>query len=253
MTEAVFGVPQGHYEQLLARMRSARSLMFFSGAGLSAQSGIPTFRDDDTGMWTKLTPKEYASAEGFRKEKLKVWQWYWDRKQAAQACSPNDAHRAIARLQQHYPSYIITQNVDGLLTAAGCKDVQEMHGSLSGYKCFACARPALHAERYTRDAVPQCEHCGGPMRPAVVWFGELLDNAMMKAAQNAAKRSDVFFCIGTSGDVYPAASLPELAAKWHRPVVIVNPKPTALDLLTPHCYRATATDFMNKLLEDLAL
>jgi NAD-dependent deacetylase len=251
--ETIYGVSRPDYQGLLLKLRAASSSMVFSGAGLSAESGIPTFRDDPEGVWEKLNPQDYASAKGFARNKLEVWKWYWDRKVSALGCEPNTAHRAIAKLQRVLPTYVGTQNVDGLLTRGGCDPVYEMHGSLFGYKCLACARPGSDEHSYVRDVVPTCTHCGGPMRPAVVWFGEALDLREFSRAEAHAANADVFFSIGTSGEVYPAAALPERAAVFGRTVVIINPAPTEHDRLTPYTFRARAGDFLPRLLADAGL
>ena len=252
-SESIYGVSPSDYQSLLLKLRQATSAMVFSGAGLSAESGIPTFRDDPEGVWAKLNPAEYASAKGFRQNKLEVWRWYWDRKETASACEPNAAHLAIARLQQALPTFVSTQNVDGLLSRAGCRDVHEMHGSLFSYKCLACARPSRDASGYIRDEVPRCTHCGGPMRPAVVWFYEKLDMPAFSQAERHAAEADVFFSIGTSGEVYPAASLPERAAVFRKTLVLINPVATEHDRLTPYTFRARAGEFLPRLLADAGL
>lgn len=249
----LYGVARSDYNSLLLKLREATSAMVFSGAGLSAESGIPTFRDDAEGVWSKLNPGEYASAKGFRANKLGVWQWYWDRKDSAAACEPNAAHRAIARLQQVMPTHVSTQNVDGLLTRAGCQDVHEMHGSLFHYKCLACARPAHDSSGFVRDEVPRCTVCNGPMRPAVVWFGEKLELKAFSLAEKKAAESSVFFSVGTSAEVYPAAGLPERAAVYGRTLVIINPVETDHDRLTPYAFRAKAGELLPRLLADAGL
>jgi NAD-dependent deacetylase len=252
-TTDVAGVSGKDYQALLLKLRQSRSAMAFSGAGLSAESGIPTFRDDPQGVWAKLRPEDYASVEGFRRDMLGVWQWYWDRRESAGECSPNAAHHAIAKLQRALPTYVGTQNVDGLLTRAGCSSVYEMHGSLSQYRCLECKQEAHDSSLFSREAVPVCQNCGGPVRPAVVWFGEPLGLAEFDVAEQQAAKSDVFFSVGTSGEVYPAASLPQRSAVFGNTLIIINPAPTAHDSLTPYTFRARAGELLPKLLTDAGL
>ncbi|MEG0859156.1 MAG: NAD-dependent deacylase [Pseudomonas sp.] len=213
-------------------LANARKLMVFTGAGVSAESGIPTFRDQLTGFWAKFDPAQLATPSAFRNDPALVWGWYeWRRAQVAQA-RPNAAHVAIAALMQHVPDVVVvTQNVDDLHERAGSKDVIHLHGSLQAARCFACSR--LHALAECPSSginacalePPRCTHCNGKIRPGVIWFGEELPKPELRAAFKYAQNTDLLLSIGTSGMVYPAARIPEIAVEHGARVVHINIEP----------------------------
>ena len=218
-------------------LRQARHVVVLSGAGISAESGIPTFRDQLTGLWARHDPQRLETAKAFRENPALVWGWYlWRRQQMLQA-QPNAAHRAIARLAgsgRHLT--VITQTIDDLHERAGSQDVVHLHGSLITPKCFACHRPAEFAaaeqpisEEGELVEPPRCGHCNGRLRPGVVWFGEDLPAGAWKAAAQAARECDVLLSIGTSGVVMPAASLPDLALASGAVVIHINPIDVSMD------------------------
>ncbi|MCO6689646.1 SIR2 family NAD-dependent protein deacylase [Pseudomonas asiatica] len=218
-------------------LRQARHVVVLSGAGISAESGIPTFRDQLTGLWARQDPQRLETAKAFRENPALVWGWYlWRRQQMLQA-QPNAAHRAIARLAgsgRHLT--VITQNIDDLHERAGSQDVVHLHGSLITPKCFACHRPAEFAaaeqpisEEGELVEPPRCSHCNGRLRPGVVWFGEDLPAGTWKAAAQAARECDVLLSIGTSGVVMPAASLPDLVLAAGGVVIHINPIDVSMD------------------------
>lgn len=215
----------------LNRLRNARHIVALTGAGISAESGIPTFRDKLTGLWERFDAAELATADAFRRDPALVWGWYeWRRARIWQA-KPNAAHLAIAALARYVPQLtVVTQNVDDLHERAGTKEVLHIHGRLNAARCFACNRPhPLPAdidpepEEGRLIEPPRCSHCGGRIRPGVVWFNEQLPLDIWKAAQKATSDCDVLLAIGTSGIVYPAASLPGRALKHGATVLHVNP------------------------------
>lgn len=212
--------------RLIEALRSARSVATLTGAGVSAASGLPTFRDAQAGLWAQYRPEDLATPEAFRRDPRLVWEWYeWRRGQLAGA-EPNAAHRALAVMQNHVPQFtLITQNVDGLHQQAGSRSVWELHGRLSRSKCF---REDIVVEQWedTGDVPPRCPHCGGPLRPDVVWFGESLPSDALEAATAAAEHCDVFLALGTSGLVQPAASLLGLAARHGATTAVFNLEPT---------------------------
>ncbi|WP_282339728.1 NAD-dependent deacylase [Pseudomonas sp. PS02288] len=217
---------------VLEAVRSAQRAVVFGGAGMSAESGIATFRDAQSGaLWSRFDAEQLATPEAFLRDPERVWGWYeWRRMQVLQA-RPNDAHRAVVELAQRLPQLrVITQNVDDLHERAGSREVLHLHGSLHQARCFDCA--AAHpldampdepeAGRYL--APPRCLRCGGPVRPGVVWFGEGLDPHVLDAAFAAAGACDLFLSVGTSGLVHPAAQLPDVARQQGATLLHMNPQ-----------------------------
>ncbi|TDY49756.1 NAD-dependent deacetylase [Paraburkholderia rhizosphaerae] len=223
--------------ELIAALHVAKKVVFLTGAGVSAESGIPTFRDAMTGLWERYSAEQLATADAFTRDRELVWGWYeWRRMQVMKA-EPNAAHRAIAAIASQVASVdVITQNVDDLHERAGSHNVLHLHGQLNRPFCFACRQPhALQPgtpdepEGGRRLAPPQCNRCNGYIRPGVVWFGEMLPEAEWNAAVEACDACDVLFSVGTSSLVQPAAGLPLLAARRRVTVVQVNPNSTSLD------------------------
>jgi NAD-dependent deacetylase len=212
---------------LLKALSEARYVVFFTGAGVSAESGIKTFRDSD-GLWAKFKPHELASPEGFMSNPQRVWDWYKHRREVINDSQPNAGHKAIAQFENMFLNFaLITQNVDRLHQRAGSRRVYELHGNLEENYCFDCKTP-YHGETFYEDRIPACPECGGKIRPNVVWFGENLPEEAMDASALAAVECDVFFSVGTSTEVYPAAQLPFLAKDNGAFVVEVNPSRTSL-------------------------
>lgn len=215
-------------DTLTKALRGARRVAFFTGAGISAESGVPTFRGNE-GIWKKFKPEELATFAGFRKNPELVWEWYRMRKEVMTTVEPNAGHRAIVALERFYRVTVITQNVDNLHARAGSSVVHELHGNIERNYCTACGKFFTDAElRLAEVAVPRCAKCGGDVRPDVVWFGEFLPEQEWNASADAARWCEVFFCVGTSGVVYPAASLPSIARKAGAMVVEINVEPTDL-------------------------
>jgi NAD-dependent deacetylase len=213
--------------QLLQHCERAAAL---TGAGISQESGLPTFRDAQEGLWAQYRPEDLATPEAFRRDPKLVWDWYAMRREKAEAAQPNPGHGALERMSRHIPHFtLVTQNVDGLHQKAGSREVIELHGNIRRVKCSRCSRVA---ETWQDDGqgVPCCAACGGLLRPDVVWFGENLPAGALEAAVEAARGCQVFFSIGTSGLVQPAASLAILALEQGGRVVEISPEPT---LLTP--------------------
>ena len=216
---------------LAQQLRKAQHVVVFTGAGASAESGIPTFRDALTGLWERFDPAQLATSEAFRADPALCWGWYeWRRNKVIQA-QPNGAHRAIAELSKHVPKLtVVTQNVDDLHERAGSQDVIHLHGSLHSPRCIDCG--LAHTLPLTTDVLPEdgsrtepprCSACNGYVRPGVVWFGEVLPEDAWSAGLAAAEECDVFLSIGTSGIVYPAAELPLRALGKGATVVHINP------------------------------
>ena len=203
-----------------------------SGAGISAESGVPTFRDDETGLWAQYNPYEISSTDGWQKHPERVWAWYLWRHHLVKEVSPNDGHRAVAAWQDYADVTVITQNVDDLHERAGSKTVHHLHGSLAEFWCDTCGSRYHGPLPDMTDPVlektpPSCE-CGGLIRPGIVWFGEQLPDEPWQAAVEAVTCADIVVVVGTSGVVYPAAGLPEVALARGAVVIEVNPEPTPL-------------------------
>jgi NAD-dependent deacetylase len=213
--------------ELAHRIAAARHLLVLTGAGVSAESGVPTFREAQTGIWARYDPHELATPAAFAAHPERVWAWYRWRKELVRRVQPNAAHFAIARWQRSLPRVtVVTQNVDGLHQAAGCEAVTELHGSLATVRCAGCGA-RLDWDDAAPDPVPM-HACGAPLRPDIVWFGEAVSAEGMDTALGAAGDCDLCLVAGTSGLVYPAAAIPQVAQRMGAFVVEVNPEPTPL-------------------------
>ena len=212
--------------ELIRQLAAAKRVTVLTGAGVSAESGVPTFRDAQTGLWAKFKPEELATPTAFRRNPRLVWDWYdWRRKRVADV-QPNAAHHALAEMEKLFPQFrLITQNVDGLHQRAGSRNVIELHGNITRTKCFD-EGTVISSWPDTGDVPPKCPNCGGLLRPDVVWFEEPMPEAEMEQAMEASTHCDIFFSIGTSTVVYPAASLPYEALRSGATVVEINPQPT---------------------------
>lgn len=218
---------------LLRALGGARLPVVLSGAGMSAESGVPTFRDALDGLWARFRPEELATPEAFAADPALVWRWYRWRRDLVKLAQPNPGHRALVRLVELLPTLrIITQNVDGLHQRAGSEDVVELHGNLFADLCSRDREPVRVDVGTAAEGPPACPRCGAPVRPGVVWFGECLPPAAIEEAATLAAGCDLFFSIGTSALVTPAADLAFHALATGATVVEINPEPTSL---TPHC------------------
>jgi NAD-dependent deacetylase len=201
--------------------------MALTGSGISAESGVPTFRDAQTGLWARYDPQVLATPEAFARDPGLVWRWYVWRRDLVEGAEPNAGHRALTDLERRVPAFsLVTQNVDGLHQVAGCANVVELHGNIRRSRCPA-ENVAVEPDD-TDHLPPLCPNCGSPLRPDVVWFGEALPPEQLRAASEAARSCDLLLSVGTSGLVYPAASLPYEALERGAIVVEVNPERTPL-------------------------
>jgi len=230
-------------------VRAARRIVVLSGAGMSAESGVPTFRDAQTGLWAKFKPEELATEEAFRARPKMVWEWYASRREMLTKVQPNAGHRAIAAFEQRHPGRltVVTQNVDGLHQRAGSHDVLALHGNIAEDKWLASPKPCCTGNAPVPRSPPACAVCGNLRRPAVVWFGEMLPLRELAAAEAAAQQCELMLVVGTSGVVYPAAGL---ARATRGRVVIVNPEATDLDDAADAVLRGPAARLLPELLED---
>lgn len=239
-----------HFDpSLLGTLYNARHIAIFTGAGVSAESGIPTFRDAQTGLWTNYRAEDLATPQAFMRDPVTVWNWYEWRRGLMRGARPNPAHRAIAELERMvWRVTVITQNVDGLHSSAGSTEVIELHGNIWNNRCFSCETPAPKTVE-SSDVPPRCVHCNGMLRPDVVWFGEALPAGALEKAVEISESADAFLCIGTSSLVEPAASLPRYAHASGHAVVQINPQATAHDDIARHVLRGKAGEILPKLLQ----
>jgi NAD-dependent deacetylase len=221
--------PSVALERVVRALTPGARVTVMTGAGVSAASGVPTFRAAD-GLWRNFRPEDLATADAFTRDPALVWEWYDWRRQLIAACQPNRAHEVTAAWARRFPGFtLITQNVDGLHERAGAAEVLRMHGSIWEVGCWGACAAAPH--RWRDDTIPfpvmppACPHCGGPLRPGVVWFGENLDAEVLDRCV-AATACDVFLAVGTSAVVYPAAGLVDLARRHGALTVEINPEAT---------------------------
>ena len=213
---------------LLEALAQARRLIVFTGSGVSAESGVPTFRDAQTGIWSRYKPEELATPQAYRRNPRLVWEWYAWRRELVQKAYPNPAHYALAQIERQVPQFtLLTQNVDGLHREAGSRKVIELHGNIFRVKC-AQEGQIVKYWRESGEIPPRCPYCNGPLRPDVVWFGEALPGNALDAAWRVARDSEVFLSVGTSGLVQPAAILPVMAKDHGGLLVEINPNETPL-------------------------
>lgn len=245
-------------------LRSASHVVVFTGAGVSAESGIPTFRDALTGLWERFDAEALATPRAFRDDPDLVWGWYESRRRAVLATRPNAGHRAIAAIERAVPRFtLVTQNIDNLHERAGSSDPIHLHGSLFSPRCFGCARPAALDEDQGPEPAglddsqgppsqgpvivegrilpPRCDSCGDFIRPGVVWFGEVLPSEAIATADRAASHCDLLISVGTSGMVYPAADIPRIAGRHGATLVQVNPNESLMDDVFDMNLRGLAT------------
>lgn len=208
-------------------LKQARSVAVLTGAGVSAESGVPTFRGAD-GLWKRHRAESLATPEAFARDPRLVWEWYDWRRSVLSGVKPNAGHYALAELEKRTPNFtLITQNVDGLHELAGSRNVLRVHGSIWMLRCLACGREEEDRRASLPEIPPRCA-CGGMLRPGVVWFGEALPTAVWRAAETAARSCDLLLVIGTSAVVYPAAGLAHLAKSSGARVVEINVAETPL-------------------------
>lgn len=229
-------VPSG----LIDMLRTARSVTVLTGAGISAESGIPTFRDSQTGLWAQYDPHQLATPEAFAHNPKLVMDWYRWRRELVERAAPNPGHYALAQIEQRVDRFtLITQNVDGLHTQAGSRRVVELHGNIHRLRCSS-ARCAYTVDHWPDEETPHCPQCGALLRPDVVWFGEMIPPGALQAALNASRNCQVFLSIGTSGVVEPAASLPYEALRAGASVIEINPQPTPLSIFAKYYFSQPA-------------
>ena len=229
-----------------AAVQGARSVAVLTGAGVSAESGIPTFRSNG-GYWQTHRFQDLATIEGFVRDPKLVWSWYEERRRHIASAKPNAGHEALARLEARLPKFtLITQNVDGLHDAAGSKNVIKLHGDIWALRCMECGRERVDRSELV-DLPPYCE-CGGMLRPGVVWFGEMLPDGAIERAGEAVRQAEVVIVAGTSAQVYPAAGLIPLAIERRATVIEINPDATDFSGDVTFALRRPSAEVLPKLL-----
>jgi len=241
-------------DQAAGRLREAKRVTVLTGAGISAESGIATFRDAMTGLWSQFNPADLATPEAFRRDPELVSRWYDERRLQVAGCRPNDGHLALARMERIAGARgvkftLITQNVDRLHQAAGSQSVIELHGTLWVWRCVDCGKEAEETGPAFSEYPPTCI-CGGSRRPGVVWFGEGLNWRDLSAAGVAAKACDLLISVGTSSVVYPAARLIEDAIAAGAKVLEVNPNPTPFSDEVDWSIRGKSGEVLPRLVEE---
>ncbi len=235
-------------EALIDALRSSRHVCVLTGSGISAESGVPTFREAQTGLWEKYDPLQLATPEAFLDNPELIWKWYRWRRDLVENVEPNAGHRALVDLQAQVNEFtLVTQNVDGLHQRAGSQNVIEFHGNLFDDRCFVEGRVVKNAKQNSSE-IPTCPECGGNLRPGVVWFGEAIPQIALHDATKAASGCDLFFSIGTSALVWPAAGLAETARANGATIVEINPNSTPLSSMSNFCFNDLAGTVLPALL-----
>lgn len=238
-------------QSFLNQLKESKRIVFFTGAGISAESGIPTFRGKD-GIWNKLRPEELANFNAFMRNPQMVWEWYNHRKKIIHESKPNAGHQAIAEMQDLFEDVtVVTQNIDNLHRRAGSKKIFELHGNIERNFCIKC-RKFYNEELDFSEGVPKCK-CGGLIRPDVVWFGEYLPEDQFSGGEKAALNCDMFFVVGTSAVVYPAAGLVYTAKRGGAFIVEVNLEETEVSSACDASFYGEAGKILPAMVEQIKI
>lgn len=222
-----------------------------TGAGMSAESGVPTFRGKE-GLWGKFRAEELATMDAFMANPKIVWEWYSWRRELMAKVGPNPGHLAITELESLSDNFtLITQNVDNLHRIANTRNILELHGNIHRNKCVDCNKPFDARAEINPDRIPACESCGGKIRPDVVWFGEMLDQEIIRRAFEESEQAEIFFSVGTSSIIHPAASLPPLAKRSGATLVEINVEETPISFLADFQVRSRVGEFLPRLVAEL--
>ncbi len=236
-------------KELINKLRTAKSILFFTGAGISAESGIDTFRGKG-GLWNKMSAQELASFDGFMKNPNLVWEWYQYRRKIIRETKPNAGHKTITEFENLFDNVtVVTQNVDNLHKRAGSNNILELHGNIERNFCMDCKTFYGVKDFLESEEVPKCKKCAGMIRPDVVWFGEMLPQDIFAEAEKKAAESDVCFIVGTSAVVYPAAYIPISAKEAGATLVEINIEPTNISDQVDYSITGKAGEILPKIFE----
>lgn len=242
--------PTGLSDEIIDALRKARSVVVLTGAGVSAESGVPTFRGQE-GLWRNYNPQELATPEAFNKDPTLVWEWYDWRRGLIAPLEPNPAHLAIAELEERSPSFLlITQNIDGLHKKGGSKQMLELHGNIWNVRCVAEGNVTENRDVPLQNIPPMCS-CGAMLRPHIVWFGESLDPHILRQSLQAIEACDFLIVAGTSAVVQPSASFPIMARERGATVLEVNMEPTPISSLVNGSLFGKAGELLPQLVASL--
>ena len=240
-------------DELLTAMREAERVVVLTGAGISAESGVPTFREAQSGLWAQYDPRELATPQAFARNPRLVWEWYEWRRTLIQQAKPNLAHYALVDLEQAIPAFLlVTQNIDGFHWLAGSRDMIELHGNIARTKCSEEGH-VVGWWADTGEVPPRCPHCTNYLRPDVVWFGEGIPQQALRTAYDAVAGCDILISIGTSAVVQPAAGLPLLAKRMGARVLEINPAETPLSIVSDWSIHGKAGEVLPELVRTLGL
>jgi NAD-dependent deacetylase len=239
-------------EAITAALRDSVHVAVLTGSGVSAESGVPTFRDAQSGLWARFDPRDLATPEAFFRDPALVWKWYRWRRELVARAAPNPGHVALARLAELVPELtLVTQNVDGLHQKAGSRDVIEFHGNLFSNRCFSGDCPGGECD--DEAEAPRCPACGGYLRPGVVWFGEAIPQAALDASAAAVARCDLFLSVGTSATVWPAAGLADEAHVRGAMVVEMNLEHTPQTGRSDYALQGKSGELLPELVDSIAV
>jgi NAD-dependent deacetylase len=226
-------------DTVLQRLRSARRVVVLTGGGMAAESGVPSFRDSHTGPWAQYDVSELATPQAFLRNPRLVWEWYDHRRRAAERAEPSAAHYALVEMEQHYPHFtLVTQAIDSLHWRAGSREVVELNGRLRRCRCYEAGH-LVNSWDDDGEIPPRCGHCGSPLRPDVVMFGEGLPRAELRKAQHAVEQCDLFLAVGSVGAIEPVASFPFVAKRVRAFVMSIAPEDSIYSLMADHSIPAT--------------
>ncbi len=236
--------------ELLSEISAAKKVVALTGAGISAESGIPTFRGAD-GIWNKLKPEELADFGAFLKNPDLVSEWYKHRREITRDANPNGAHFALVEMEKYFPDFaVVTQNIDNLHRRAGSGNVIELHGNIEKNYCLGCGK-RYDGEDFDRNGSSRCRECGGLIRPDIVWFGEMLPPDQWNAAEAAASVADLMFVVGTSAVVYPAAELPMTVRRSGGKIVEINTEQTPLSEFADFSVQGSASEVLSEIVNGI--